>query len=91
MSREENFDTDFQIVCEENFDTDLEIVCGEGIHFYLTEETAFYHGIDTTKIDIFKSWYDNGQKWEKCTYKEGKINGLYQRWSKNGIRLIFRK
>ena len=61
----------------------------EGIHFYLTEEAAYYHnfhyflgnGIYTGE---YKSYFDDGKLKCKCQYYAGKIDGLYLEYNNSG-------
>ena len=31
-----------------------------------------------------KDWYENGQLWVQCFYKNGKLNGEFKSWYENG-------
>ena len=62
-----------RIMEEPEYDNNVDIVCSKGIHFYLTKETAFFHGFDTSKYSgRYKSWHENGNLSEVCTYLDGK-------------------
>ena len=67
----------------DEFDNYLDKVCGSGIHYFLTEEPAYYWDYEP-KNDLYKSWHPNGQMEKRCTYKNGKRDGLYESWHSNG-------
>ena len=73
---------------EKNYNTDNEVVCGEGIHFFLDKEVALLYGLICIKDGLYTSWYENGQKEEECTYRDGRKDGVYQSWWNNGQKLI---
>jgi len=54
-----------------------------GIHFYLTEEAAFY-GNFFPENGLMKKWYDNGQIAEEGTYYNNKKEGKWIEWYENG-------
>jgi antitoxin component YwqK of YwqJK toxin-antitoxin module len=33
---------------------------------------------------LYREWFENEKQMEKCTYLDGKRDGLYQRWNDNG-------
>ena len=68
------------------FKKNRNIVCASGIHYFLTEEPAYYWKYEP-KNDLYKSWHENGQMWERSTYKNGKRDGLYEAWYSNGRAL----
>jgi antitoxin component YwqK of YwqJK toxin-antitoxin module len=35
----------------------------------------------------FKSWHDNGQQYQKCTFESGSLHGLFQEWDKETGKL----
>jgi len=42
---------------------------------------------ETTLIErdgLYTNWYENGQKRDELTYKDGKFDGLYTNWYENG-------
>ena len=45
-----------------------------------------YHKITGNKIELVKEikWYENGQKREEGTFKDGKEDGLWTLWHDNG-------
>lgn len=71
-----------------DFDKNLEKVCSGGIHYFLSEEVAYYYTLDKrfneNKNGLYKSFHHNGQPFIICTYKNGKKNGLYKLWHNNG-------
>jgi len=77
-----------EFIVEPDYDTDSESVCSEGIHFFLTEEVAFFWGrSDTIKNGLCKSWHENGHLNSECEYKNGKLEGFYRLRNNNGILL----
>lgn len=66
-----DFDNNFiykkgQYVFVNNYDHDINNICTNGIHFYLSEEAAFFHNIkDYIYINeytgIYKEWDNDGQ------------------------------
>ena len=67
----------------DEFDEDLDKVCASGIHYFLTEEPAYYWKYEP-KNDLYKSWHENGQMYCRCTYENGEIDGLCEIWYSNG-------
>ena len=58
-----------------DFDLPLVETCSRGIHFYLTEECAYYHNVPYKYRDcIHKSWFSCGTPGENKIY----INGVCQ-------------
>src|SRR5271154_5990956 len=48
-----------KLIVDSNYDKNIDAICTDGIHFYLSEEAAFFH--NNSVIDgIGKKWYDNG-------------------------------
>ena len=42
---------------------------------------------ETTLIErdgLYTNWFENGQKRDELTYKDGKFDGLYTHWDENG-------
>ncbi len=77
-------------VSVEDYDPDLDKVCAAGIHYFLSRESAFYWNIDS-KDDLdgpYRKWYENGQKWLECTYKNGVKHGLCQIWYESGQKYM---
>ena len=65
---------------------DLDEVCAPGIHYFLSRDAAYYW-IFRIKDGLMRSWHDNGQIAEECTYVDGKEHGLYQSWHENGQKM----
>jgi len=72
-----------ETLTESNFDEDLERVCGRGIHFYLSEDAALFHGQTKDINGIWKSYNDNGSKWTE-TDERNELDTIYRCWYKNG-------
>ncbi len=72
----------------DNFDDDLELVCTHGIHYYLTLEAAFYHGLNQIKTGTTFGWYSNGSKSYEYNFKDGKKDGFQMEWCRNGSVLL---
>ena len=68
------------------YDMNMENVCYISIHFFLTRRCAELYGLQLIENGLYQKWYDNGQRAEECTYKNGLRNGLYRRWHVNGQR-----
>ena len=68
----------------DEFDNYLDEVCGSGIHYFLTEEPAYYWKYKPEN-GPYESWNSNGQMWMRYTYKNGKPDGLYESWQSNGL------
>jgi len=46
---------------------------------------------ETTLIErdgLYTNWYDNGQKRDELTYKDGKYDGLWTWWYENGQKKV---
>jgi antitoxin component YwqK of YwqJK toxin-antitoxin module len=72
---------------ENNFDENLCNTCTYGIHYYLTEETAFYHNRNLNLGNYsgrFYGWNENGQLAYEGEYKNGKQEGLWKILYSNG-------
>ncbi len=72
-----------QEVSVEDYDPDLNRVCTTGIHYFLSRESAFYWNIAKVKDGQYYKWYENGQKNEECTYRDGVKHGPYHSWYEN--------
>ena len=78
-----------QIVTVSDYDTNNDNICARGIHFYLSEQAAYYHNINEGSIDgEYKYWDCNGQLAKKCKYVNNKREGLYEIWNKYGQLII---
>jgi len=68
-----------------DYDKDVENVCSSGIHYFLSEEPAFYWNFDKSNYTgEWKDWYPNGQLQYHFFYKDGKLDGLAKIWCNNG-------
>lgn len=36
----------------------------------------------------YKKWWDNGQLFRQCFYKNGKLHGEYKRWDEDGKLIV---
>ena len=76
-------------VVSDEYDKDIENVCSSGIHFCLNKHVAELYGLDKIENGLYQQWYDNnGRKYKECTYKDGKREGLYQKWYIDGEKLL---
>ena len=66
-----------------DYGKDIDKVYGQGIYYYLSRDVAYYCG-NRIKDGLYRSWYDNGQKKDECTYVAGKKDGLHQLWYEDG-------
>lgn len=69
-----------KIVEADHYDPNEKTVCSNGIHFYLTKKTAYFHDKKVNN-GKYKMWYDNGQLNESCTLVNNKIEGKYKKWN----------
>lgn len=70
-----------------NYNQDINTVCTNGIHFYLSEEAAYFNNFYDYMgdyIGIYKEWNDNGQLILRCNIKNGVYDGLCEKWLDNG-------
>ena len=67
----------------EEFDENLNNVCASGIHYFLTEEPAYYWKY-MPKNGTYKVWCDNGLMHMRCTFKNGNEDGLCEVWHEYG-------
>ncbi len=72
-----------QIIEVKDYDERINFLCSKGIHFYLSEEAAYFHKLKP-RNGLFKSWYDNGQLEKEFIYKNGEVDGELRIWYKNG-------
>ena len=54
----------------DDFNDDQDEVCASGIHYFLSEEPAYYWEYWPDN-GLYKSWHENGQACAHFTYKEG--------------------
>ena len=62
-------------------------ICSDGIHYFLSFETAKFYGIRPLGKDytgVWKSWYLNSQLQYQGEWKNGKREGIHYRWLGNG-------
>jgi antitoxin component YwqK of YwqJK toxin-antitoxin module len=77
-----------ELVEVSNYDMNLEEVCSTGIHFFLTKRVAELYSSGAIETGFYQSWHENGEKFEECTYVNGKLEGSYQTWYANGQKDI---
>jgi len=77
-----------EMVEEPNYCAEIEKVCGEGIHFYLTWESAKVYALQLIGFKGYtgeiKGWHDNGQRLSHGWFKDGKFDGEWEKWHENG-------
>lgn len=76
-----------QEVVSPEFDEDKDVVDGAGIHYFLSEEAAYWYGIGPREL-TFKEYYDNGQLHfdvRREIFKEGKSEEYYKSGELKGI------
>jgi len=77
-----------------DYDKNVEKICSTGIHYFLSEEPAFFWSIDKSNYTgIWKQWYSNGQLGYQRYYKDGRLNGEEKKWYPNGqlaMQLFFK-
>jgi antitoxin component YwqK of YwqJK toxin-antitoxin module len=68
----------------ENFDYNLNTVCSAGIHFFRSYKAAFFYEFNSNSIENYTgnqySWYNNGNKFCKKSYLNGKGTGQVLKW-----------
>jgi len=69
-----------------NYEENIEYVCSSGIHFYLAEETAFFHGYFPN--GEYKEWWDNGVKHLECIHQNGLRHGKCREWLYTGEKWV---
>lgn len=60
------------------FYEDVNSTCSQGIHYYLTRETALHHGRKCGSVKgeyIFKEWDEDGRITDITPYKDGRLHG----------------
>jgi antitoxin component YwqK of YwqJK toxin-antitoxin module len=74
-----------QTLVVKNYDEHIETIYGSGITYFLKIDVARSYGIKIIPSDgIFRSWYSNGILSQKLVLKDGKLNGLCERYDING-------
>ena len=69
----------------DNYDDDLTEVCSTGIHYFLSEEPAFFWKLNTENYTgEYKSYHDNGELRCQQFYKNGLSSGEYKDYYRNG-------
>ena len=69
----------------DNYDDDLTKVCSTGIHYFLSEEPAFFWNFNFDNYTgECKEYYENGQLWCQSFYKDGKMDGEYKWYYEKG-------
>jgi antitoxin component YwqK of YwqJK toxin-antitoxin module len=69
------------------YDMNNNDICTKGIHFYNSQEVAFYHNNGTIPEKgeyINKGWCSNGNLEYEIPYIDGKIHGIFKEWHSNG-------
>ena len=64
-----------EIVEVKDYDDNLELVCSPGIHYFKTREQAVFWKLDLRNnryTGEYIGYYENGQVYSKCFYKDGK-------------------
>ena len=79
INNNSNFVYKVGIVNKSSFDSKK----AHGIRFFLTKEQALMYGTIPI-IGEYKEWYENGQLWKECVYKDGKKEGEYKLWYRDG-------
>ena len=69
-----------------DYDLDPDKICAPGIHYFLSVECAFFWG--KKGIGKYRTWYNNGQKFETATYRMGLLHGPYLQLYQNGLKCI---
>lgn len=79
-----------KVVEVEDYEKNLEKTCSRGIHYFLSEECAYFYATSTYGYNgVFKAWYANGQMLWLATYKDGKLHGKAKKWDdKGGLVMI---
>jgi len=72
-----------ETIKDDDYDDNKNKVYTSGIHFFLTEEAAYYYDFKT-KNGLSLSWYDNGQIHEKGEFCNGKREGEWMQWYEKG-------
>jgi len=70
----------------------IEIIKYEGYHYSGQKKIEYtYKGLDRRgypiKDGLWTEWYENGQKSEEKTYKDGKLDGLFTGWFEDGQKM----
>lgn len=78
---ESNFTSSFkykvgEMIEEKSYDTYNNSVCSSGIHFFLSQERAYFYDGYHLENGVFKHWGDDGKLCEISHYKNNKLDGL---------------
>lgn len=73
-----------EIIEVDTYDENIENVCSQGIHYFMSEEAAYYYDF-TPQNGICKRWYDNGVLMYQFNCRYGKRNGIKKEWFDTGI------
>jgi antitoxin component YwqK of YwqJK toxin-antitoxin module len=84
-----NYDPNFVYIKgkikKDHFDRNVEKVCSKGIHYYLTEEAAFFYEINLYNYSgKYMRWDNDGQIYKEGGHKNGKEEGLCKEWFPDG-------
>jgi len=77
-----------EIIEVKNYDKNVEIICSTGIHYFLSEECAYYYYydyVDSMNNEVYKNWHDNGVLECKGYCINGYKCGEWKGWYENGI------
>ena len=68
-----------------DYDDNLTNICSTGIHYFLSEEPAFFWNFNFDNYTgECKEYYENGQLWCQSFYKDGKMDGEYKWYYEKG-------
>jgi hypothetical protein len=77
-----------EIVHVEDYNWSDNVICGAGIHFFRSYKAAyffeFFTEITKNYTGKYYDWFNNGSKWCKGYYSNGKKSGPWIIWHKNG-------
>ena len=68
-----------------DYDDNLTNICSTGIHYFLSEEPAFFWNFNFDNYTgEYKEYYENGQLRYQSFYKDGEMDGEYKEYYGNG-------
>lgn len=77
-----------EVVKVDDYYKDPNTICAPGIHVFLKKRVAELYNKETIEDGVYDSWYPNGRRKSRTTYKDGKIDGLLEQWYENGEKAI---